>query len=98
MLCWIPFITFGAEYEFTVDAVGISNSTNTFFITTLEDIPSNSCPVNRLFRAPSNDENTDRFLAIALTAQTQDKKLTIDFEANECLSSGTLIRVIKLTR
>lgn len=98
MLALFANSVWSIENDFTVDTIGVSNNTNTIFIETVESIPGSNCPVKNLFRLPDTDKQADRLFSLAMAAQAQGKKLTLGYNANDCLGSGSLVTVFKLKR
>lgn len=99
-ICCLAFLSFdvnAVQGDFTIVSVGSSNNTNTIFIETSESaVSSTECYRKNVFRISDTDKSADRLFSLALAAQAQDKKITIDYSESECLESGILIKVFRL--
>ena len=84
-LCLFVLVLFSsgaypAQGNFTIKSIGASNNTNTVFIETAESAnESTTCSNKKLFRLPYDDQHADKLFSLALAAQAQDKKITIDY-------------------
>ena len=83
--------------DFTVRTIGASNNTNTIFVETSEDA-NTSCSNKKLFRLMDTDKNADRFFSLALAAQAQGKKITIDYTSGNCFDNGTIVNVFRIKK
>lgn len=93
----LGFSVSAANGDFTISSVGSSNGTNTIFIETIEAATATTnCSNRKLFRLPDSDKSADRLFSLALSAQAQNKKITLDYNIDECLEGGVLISVFRL--
>ena len=95
--CFLIGNVYAAQGNFTIESIGGSNNTSTVFIETLEEADT-ECSDNKLFRLPDTDKSADRFYSLALAAQAQGKKITIDYSYSGCLQGAVLIDVFKLRK
>ncbi|WP_419227332.1 hypothetical protein [Alteromonas sp. OM2203] len=84
------------ESILSIDSVGVSRNTNSIFIETKESIPQTNCSVKKLLRVNLSDPAASHILSIAIAAQSQEKQITVIYENNECMASGTAIRALKV--
>lgn len=84
--------------DFTIAAIGQSNSTNTVFIDTVEEVRNTSCSNKKLLRLPDSDKSSDRLFSLALAALEQNKKISITYSDSVCINNGSLIEVFHLKR
>jgi|GEM_PF-5259085 len=88
--------TEATESNLSIDSVGVSRNTNSIFIETKESIPQTTCHVKKLLRLTLSDPAASHILSIAIAAQSQEKLITVIYENNECMASGTVIRALKV--
>ncbi|PTY36449.1 hypothetical protein BGP77_03885 [Saccharospirillum sp. MSK14-1] len=85
-----------ADGSFTVSTIGSSNNTDTIFIRTLEEVQNTTCENKKLLRLPHTDGSADRLFSLAIAAQAQGKKISVEYDGNHCIDNGTVITVFWL--
>lgn len=98
-ILWMASINaIAGQADFTIAAVGQSNNTDTVYIETIEEVENTSCSNKNLLRLPDSDKAADRFFALALAAQAQNKKISIIYSESNCINNGSLVQVFNLKR
>ncbi|MBF0266857.1 MAG: hypothetical protein HQL46_16460 [Gammaproteobacteria bacterium] len=92
----LPATLQAEQADFSVYSVGTNKINNTVFVETISPIPNNYCNDNNLFQLTVDDVDANRFLSVALAAQVQGIKLTIDYDPAICVGDGTAVQIFKL--
>jgi hypothetical protein len=79
--------------EFSIFEVGVSDNTGTVFINTREAALNTECSNPKQFKVLLDNRIADRFYSTALMALASNKKITIYYESNTCIDSGTKVNV-----
>jgi hypothetical protein len=79
--------------EFTISEAGVSDNTGTVFINTIEAATNTECSNPKQFKVALDNRIADRFYSTALMALASNKKITIYYESNICIDSGTKVNV-----